>query len=63
MNPKNISLSPAASDLGLGTMLQQQQEDETDEVKKRRKLMEDTARMTGQSMSPAAMSIFGSVAG
>ena len=35
-NPKNYALSQSATDLGLGDMLRQQVEDQTDELKKKR---------------------------
>lgn len=36
MNPKNMALSPAATDLGLGDMLRTQTEDETEEQRRKR---------------------------
>ena len=54
MNAKNMALSPAASDLGLGSSLQQQLQDETDEQKKKRKLQQMT------QMGQASQALLGS---
>jgi len=51
---KNISLTPAGADLGLGQNLQQQVEDETDEARKKRMAMAN-----GALFSPASMSLLG----
>ena len=54
-NPKNYTLSPAAQDLGLGDLLRQQVENETEEARKK--------RMLAMGLNPAggfaAMSLFG----
>lgn len=56
---KNLPLSPAATDLGLGTMLTQQVQDETEEARRRR-MMQQQAQ---SAMSPAVMSLFGGAGG
>lgn len=48
MNSKNLGFSQAATDLGLGDMLRQQVEDETDDERKKR-----MARMQQQALTPA----------
>jgi hypothetical protein len=53
MNGKNMALSPAATDLGLGAGLQQQLQDETEEQKKKRKLQQMT------QMGQASQSLLG----
>jgi hypothetical protein len=54
---KNMPLSPAATDLGLGTMLTEQVQDETEEARRRRLLQQQAQ----QSVSPAVLSLFGGV--
>jgi len=56
-NPKNLGLSPVAQDLGLGDMLITQVQDETEEMKRKKKLQEGL-NVAGNG-SAAAMSIFG----
>jgi len=56
-NPKNLGLSPVVQDLGLGDMLITQVEDETEEMKRKKKL-QDGLNNAGNG-SAAAMSIFG----
>lgn len=53
---KNAMLSPAATDLGMGDMLQQQVQDETEEQRRRRLLNQQMQ----SAVNPAVMSIFGS---
>lgn len=63
MNAKNMMLSPAASDLGLGSVLQQQKDDQVAEQeaeaqkKKKAALMNNT--LGAPSMSMAAGTLFG----
>ena len=52
---KNISLSPAASDLGLGDQLKQQLDDEEEARKK--KMLQQASGLTGLGMG--TMSLFG----
>lgn len=52
--PKNYSLSPAASDLGLGDLVKQQLQDDEEERKK--KLL---ASQRGQALGPATQSLMG----
>lgn len=56
INPKNIALSPAASDLGLGDMLKVQLDNAVEEERKKRL---GPTNLMGQALSPAALSIFG----
>lgn len=56
MNQKNFSLSPAASDLGLGDMITQQLEDE--EAERKKKALQAT--QNPQTLGPATMSLFSS---
>ena len=51
-NTKNFALSGAATDLGLGDMLLQQREDETEEAKRRRMMLDQLK----QSLSPSGAS-------
>lgn len=65
MNAKNVGLSPAAQDLGLGDALQQQQEDASAEAKKKAQQSAAMNRMglSGPSNTPfgggAVNSLFG----
>jgi len=52
MNQKNMMLSPAAIDLGLGASLQTQVQDEIEEIRKRRK-----QQNTGMLLSPAGVTL------
>ncbi len=52
---KNLSLSPAASDLGLGDQLKQQLDDEEEQRKK--KLLQQASGMS--SLGLGTMSLFG----
>lgn len=56
-NPKNIGISTAATDLGLGDMLGQQTQDETEEARKKR-----LAAMQ-QAGGGAAMDLLGGMGG
>lgn len=63
MSAKNMTLSPAATDLGLGDMLKVQADNVSEELKKK-KLQQMSAAKTGPlgdplAGSPAAMSLFG----
>ncbi len=58
-NPKNLGLSPVAQDLGLGDMLIQQQEDETAELVKKKKLQAGLAGMGNLGGNGAVSAIFG----
>lgn len=51
-------LSPAASDLGLGDMLQQQVQGETDEQRKKRMAAQRLVQIAGPAASPAAQALF-----
>jgi len=53
-NPKNLGLTTAATDLGLGDMLGQQTQDETDEQRKKR-----LAAMQQGTGGGAAMDLLG----
>lgn len=63
MSEKNMALSPAVADLGLGDMLKSQTEDEV--LQRRKKLMSaaDTLDPTGAGagISPATMSLLGNM--
>lgn len=52
MNTKNLMLSPAATDLGLGTSLAQATQDASEEAKKRLKLMQEQ-----RAQSPAGIQL------
>lgn len=55
---KNMMLSPAATDLGLGAQLQQQVADTVEE--RRKKLLKQAGVLEfGAAMSPAAQSLLG----
>lgn len=58
-NPKNFALTGAASDLGLGDMLQQQVQDQSDELKKKRMAGQPTAPLFGA----AAMDLMAKTSG
>lgn len=66
-NPKNLGLSLSATDLGLGDMLGQQQQDETDEARKKRLLMQRQQALnpgvTGLLGNNAALGGFGGYGG
>jgi hypothetical protein len=53
---QSVGFSPAANDLGLGDNLGQQQVDETEEEKRRKKLLGLSA---GAGNSPAVSQLFG----
>lgn len=53
------ALSPAASDLGLGSLLQDQISDETDEQRKKRMEQIQLNQAIGPGQSLAARTIFG----
>ena len=56
---KNFSLSPAASDLGLGDMASQQMQDDEEERKK--KLLQMQQQRSNQSaLGGASLALFGS---
>jgi hypothetical protein len=59
MNQKNMMLSPAATDLGVGTNLKVQVDDQVNENKKRMK----AALNAGQQFGPAVMDLLGTGAG
>lgn len=59
VNPKNLSLSPAAQELGMGDMVRQQLQDSLDERKK--KLLASKGAPGGNSpsaLNPATLSLF-----
>ena len=58
MSTKNMALSPAAMDLGLGTTLSQSVQDKVVENKKKLKQMQ-----AARQMSPAGMSLLMNPAG
>jgi hypothetical protein len=57
MNSKNMAISQAAGDLGLGDMLRQQTEDMTEE--ERRKRMRQMQQASGATVGSAAMDLLG----
>lgn len=57
-NPKNLGISTAGIDLGLGNQLSQQLEDEEDE--RRKKALKNNPGQYGDStLGPASMSLLG----
>ncbi len=61
--PRPTGLSPAASDLGLGSMLQEQVAGETEEQRKRRMMEQQQRSIMGPAGSPATMALFGGMGG
>lgn len=60
MGQKNLGLSPAVSDLGLGDQLVQQMQDLTAERRKKMDPTQDAMAQSGASMmSPAVMALLG----
>jgi len=60
MNAKNLGLSPAVADLGLGDMLRTQLDDETEEQRRRRLQAQQAQKaLTGAGMGGAAQALFG----
>lgn len=55
--------SSAASELGLGDMLQQQAATETEEERKKRMAQMNSSRLMGPEQSLAVSSIFGAMGG
>ena len=61
---KNLSLSPAVSDLGLGDNLTQQLQNKLEEERKKKQgQMTPDAQQNGMVMNPAVLSIFGTGTG
>jgi len=58
LSSKNLALSPAAQDLGLGDMLKVQLDD-ADMERKKKLLMGTQGFGLGQALSPATMQLFG----
>lgn len=56
-------LSPAGSDLGLGSMLQEQVAGETEEQRKKRMLQMQERQAMGPAGSPATLALFGGLGG
>lgn len=54
----NYSMSPAATDLGLGDMLREQVSEETEEQRKKR-MQQQQSPMGGMNQSPASLALFG----
>lgn len=54
-----LSLSPAAGDLGLGSMLDDQVKNETEEQRKRRMQQQSASGVGGGTQSPASLALFG----
>lgn len=64
---KPLGLSPAAADLGLGGLLEQQVAGETDEARKKRMREQQQAGLmppgTSPNASPASLALFGGMGG
>lgn len=61
---KNLALSPAVSDLGLGDNLNQQLQDKLEEERKKRQgQIMGQSTPNGMQMNPAVLSIFGTGTG
>jgi hypothetical protein len=61
MAAANGGLSPAATDLGLGDLLSQQVQDETEEQRKKRmqQMQQQSGVGGGMASSPANLALFG----
>lgn len=59
----NMGLTPAVADLGLGDMLGQQVQDETEEMRKKRMQEMQQRSMMGSTGSPATLALFGGALG
>lgn len=53
------SLSPASTDLGLGSLLTDQVAGETEEQRRKRMLEQQQQKLTGLAGSPATLALFG----
>jgi hypothetical protein len=57
MNQKNMAISPAGADLGLGDQLNMQAQESEDELKKRAMAKNSQSNLLGAALSPAAASL------